>query len=264
MPINSAEDLLLDELRAIYNAEKQVTRALPRLSKRVQHDHLRELLDQRREQGDRLIDELDRVFERMQTSKGRRKNTAVEGLLEDANHLAEDIDDPQVLDAATIAAVQKIEHYCIAAWGTAKSLGESLEIRECVDAMQRALDEGKQYDEELTRLAEEEVNMAMGGMEEDMEEGEEMDEEQEQQRSRGVYQSRGGQSRSGQSGGRSQSGQQSQSRSQGQSGARSGGGGQSQGRQGQQQQRSGQSQSGQRSGGQSRAGQSGSRRREET
>jgi ferritin-like metal-binding protein YciE len=66
-----------------------------------------------------------------------------------------------MLDAALLAGVQKLEHYCIAAWGTAKSMGELLGQKEVVRAMDRALEEGKKLDADLTRLAEEEINPAM-------------------------------------------------------------------------------------------------------
>lgn len=157
----TAEDMLTTELKEIYAAERQLTRAIPRMTRRVQHPRLKEMLQTRREQGETLIGELDRTFEEMDVSKGRPKNVAAEGLLEDISQHMEEIEDERLLEPALIGGIQKLEHYCIAAWGTAKSMGRLLGEERVIEVMERALDEGKQLDEELTRLAEDEVNPAM-------------------------------------------------------------------------------------------------------
>jgi ferritin-like metal-binding protein YciE len=99
----------------------------------------------------------------------------MEGLLEDVNEHVDEIKDEAMLDAALLASIQKIEHYCIAAWGTAKSMGNLLGQEKVVEAMQRALDEGKRYDDEMTQLAETEVNPAMLGEEEQSNVGDEQE-----------------------------------------------------------------------------------------
>ena len=164
----SPEDLLTTELKEIYSAERQLTRALPKLQKRVASERLREMLDRRRDQGTALIEQLDQVFEEMEVSKGRHKNVAAEGLLEDMNQHVEEIKEEKLLDPVLLASLQKVEHYCIAAWGTAASMGRLMGQQSVVKTMEKVLDEGKQFDNELTELAEQEVNPAMlGGGEED-------------------------------------------------------------------------------------------------
>ena len=118
-----------------------------------------------------LIERLDDVFEEMQVNKGRAKNPVAEGLLDDTNQHLELVDDERLVDPVLLADTQKIEHYCIAAWGTARSLGRLLEQDKVVKTMEQVLEEGKRFDEELTKLAEEEVNPQMLGDED--EEGEE-------------------------------------------------------------------------------------------
>jgi ferritin-like metal-binding protein YciE len=172
--LRSAEDILVTELKEIYSAERQLSRAFPKLTKRVTSDRLREKLEQRREQGAALLEELDTAFEDMEISKSRLKNTAAEGLLEDVNGHLEEIEDEKLLDPVLLASVQKIEHYCIAAWGTAASMARLLDQEKVTKTMERVLDEGKRFDEELTSLAEAEINPAML-----MEEHEEDEEEQE-------------------------------------------------------------------------------------
>lgn len=163
MALKTPMDLLTQELKEIYSAERQLSRAIPKLAKTVQSQRLREMLERRREQGGTLIEAIDEALEEIGTTKSRPKNPAMEGLLEDVNEHVDEIKDEAMLDAALLASIQKIEHYCIAAWGTAKSMGNLLGQQKVVEAMERALEEGKRYDEEMTQLAETEVNQAMLG-----------------------------------------------------------------------------------------------------
>src|SRR5215212_10023786 len=168
----SPEDLLTTELKEIYSAERQLTRALPKLQKQVASERLREMLNKRRDQGTALIEQLDEIFEEMEVSKGRLKNVAAEGLLEDMNQHVEEIKEEKLLDPVLLASLQKVEHYCIAAWGTAASMGQLMGQQTIVKSMEKVLEEGKHFDNERTELAEQEVNPAMlGGGEENENEG---------------------------------------------------------------------------------------------
>jgi ferritin-like metal-binding protein YciE len=159
--LNSAQDTLATELKEIHSAERQLSRVMPRLVKKVSSDRLRDMLEKRMEQGSTLIDEIDEALADMDMPKGRQKNIAAEGLIEDANHHLEQVKDESLVDPVLLASVQKIEHYCIAAWGTAASMGRLLRQDKAVKAMERALKEGKRFDEELTELAEADINPAM-------------------------------------------------------------------------------------------------------
>jgi len=109
----SAEDLLQTELKEIYSAERQLTRALPKLQKLVASERLREMLNRRRDQGTELLGQLDEIFEEMEVRKGRVKNAAAEGLIEDMNQHVEEIDDEKLLDPVLLASLQKVEHCCL-------------------------------------------------------------------------------------------------------------------------------------------------------
>jgi ferritin-like metal-binding protein YciE len=211
--LNSPEDLLAMELKQIHSAERQLSRALPRLARQVDSDRLREMLDRRREQGAGLIERIEDALEEMQTSKGRQKNIIAEALIEDVNEHLGDIEEDELIDAFVLAAVQKTEHYCIAAWGTAAALARLLDEDEIVRTMEQALDEGKRFDEEMTKLAEEEINPRMLDEEEegeeDEEDGEEPEEEEDDEESSstdkrraqaGASQNAGGQNAGGQNG----------------------------------------------------------------
>jgi ferritin-like metal-binding protein YciE len=165
--LRSAEQVLANELKEIYSAERQLSRALPRLAKKVQSERLRDMLEERREQGAILIERLDDTLEQMQVSKSRQKNSAAEALIEDMTQHMEEVDNEMLLDPLLLASVQKIEHYCIAAWGTAAAMGRLLGQDKVVKTMEQVLNEGKRFDEQMSQLAEKELNPRMldGGQE---------------------------------------------------------------------------------------------------
>ena len=177
--LRSAEDVLTTELKEIYSAERQLTRAMPKFMKRASSDRLREKLERRRQQADSLIEEIDEALEEMEAPKAKAKNIAAEGLIEDTNQHMEEIEDERLIDPVLLASVQKIEHYCIASWGTAAAMGRLLGQDKVVETMERVVEEGEQLDRELTKLAEEEINPRMleGDSEAENEEESEDDDE---------------------------------------------------------------------------------------
>jgi len=156
-----ANELLILELQEIHSAETQLARQLPRLSKAVESATLREMLDERLEEGERIIGDIENALEEIDASPGRRRNVAAEGLVNDAREHVQEIERGPALDSVLIGSIQKTEHYCIAAWGTARALAQALEQKTATNAMERALKEGGQYDERLTKLAEKEVTPAL-------------------------------------------------------------------------------------------------------
>jgi ferritin-like metal-binding protein YciE len=156
-----ATELLVLELQEIHNAESQLTRVGPRLSKAIESDKLIKMMDERLEEGERIIKEIEVVFEEMEESPGRKKNVAAEGLINDAREHVQEIESGPSLDAVLIGAIQKTEHYCIAAWGTAKALGAAVGQKTAVRAMDRALKVGGEFDKRLTALAENEITPAL-------------------------------------------------------------------------------------------------------
>ena len=156
-----ANELLVLELQQIHSAENQLSRVLPRLSKAAQSQALRELLDERLEEGERVIKEVESAPDELDESPGRHRNAAAEGLITDVREHAQEIEPGPALDTVLIAGIQKTEHYCIAAWGTARSLAQVVDENKAVQAMERALKEGGPFDERLTKLAEKEVTPAL-------------------------------------------------------------------------------------------------------
>jgi ferritin-like metal-binding protein YciE len=154
-------ELLVLELQQIHSAESQLARALPRLAKSAESEKLKQGLETRLTEGERVLKDVDTALEEMEESPGRKKNAAAEGLIADAREHVQEIPTGPALDAVLIAAIQKTEHYCIAAWGTARSLAQALDHKTVVRAMERALKEGKSYDEQLTQLAETQIIPAL-------------------------------------------------------------------------------------------------------
>ena len=175
-----ATELLVLELQGIHNAETQLSRVLPRLAKAAKSEKLQQMLEQRQEEGERILQQIDPVFDELDASPGRRKNVAAEGLINDVREHVQEIESGPALDAVLTAGIQKIEHYCIAAWGTARSLAEAVQQQTVVKAMERALNEGKNVDQQLTQLAEDEITPALlsGGSGEEGEESEDQEQAQ--------------------------------------------------------------------------------------
>jgi ferritin-like metal-binding protein YciE len=174
-----ATELLVLGLQEIHSAETQLVRVLPRLLKAVESEKLVEMLEERQGQGERLLQEVEAALEELDESPGRKKNVAAEGLINDAREHVQEIETGPALDAVLIGAMQKTEHYCIAAWGTAKALGEALGSKATVKSMDGALKEGKAMDEQLTQLALEEITPALQGEQSDEESASEEDDAEE-------------------------------------------------------------------------------------
>ncbi|HEY8262363.1 MAG TPA: DUF892 family protein [Methylosinus sp.] len=158
MPIQSAQDLLIHELQSIQDAEGQAARALKAHLKEAEDEELCELLERRMKEGEHVLKDVRKCLDKLD-GKGRGiKNKAARGLIEEAEETAESVTSPEMKDAVIIAGAQKLEHYCIAAWGTVKAIAGELAEEELAQAMQRALDEGYRWDEDMSELAEGSIN----------------------------------------------------------------------------------------------------------
>jgi ferritin-like metal-binding protein YciE len=172
----TGSELLVLELREIHSAESQLSKVLPKVAKAIESQGLRDMADERLTEGERIISEVEAALEEMEETPGRKKNIAAEGLIADAREHTQEIEQGVALDAVLVASLQKTEHYCIAAWGTAKSLAAATGQKTVVKAMERALKEGGKFDERLTKLAEEELTPALLEMEQSDEGDEEVGE----------------------------------------------------------------------------------------
>jgi ferritin-like metal-binding protein YciE len=167
MAVKTVQDLFVDELRDIYSAEKQLTKALPKMAKSAGHPELKQAFELHLEQTRGQVERLDQVFEQLDMPKRAKKCEAMEGLIEEARSTMEEIEDPRVLDVGMIINAQKVEHYEIAGYGSLVALARQLGHDEAVSLLEQTLEEEKQTDQKLNQIAQV-VNAAAGeGSEED-------------------------------------------------------------------------------------------------
>jgi ferritin-like metal-binding protein YciE len=153
MAVKSVNDLLLNELRDIYHAEKQLVKALPKMAKKVKSDELRQALEHHLEETKGQVERLDQVFQQLDSRSSGKRCEAMEGLIEEAKEMMEEISTPEVLDAAMIAAAQKVEHYEIASYGSVQALAEALGHTEAARLLEETLNEEKAADQKLNQIA---------------------------------------------------------------------------------------------------------------
>jgi ferritin-like metal-binding protein YciE len=172
MSLDSLEKLFIDELRDIYNAEKQITRALPRMAKAAESPELQQAFTKHLKETEGQIKRLEQVFQELGQAVRGKKCKGMEGLIEEGKEKLEEEGEPQVVDAALIASAQKVEHYEIAAYGCLRTYAELLGYTQAAQLLQQTLQEEEATDKKLTELGESGINeaAAMAGEEEDEEE----------------------------------------------------------------------------------------------
>jgi ferritin-like metal-binding protein YciE len=158
MPLEAMEDLLLDQLRSLYQAQRQLVAALPRLIVQTTFPPLRRKLADHLDETERQVARLDRVFETLDHNPRGGRCRAVEGIVEDAADTVRRSTPGGVMDAAIIASVQRIEHFEIATYGCAIAWAQLLGLTPISSVLTESLIEEKNVNDSLTRIAEEEVN----------------------------------------------------------------------------------------------------------
>ena len=156
--MESLDELLAEELKDIYSAEKQLLRALPKMAKKASAPELKTALQEHAEMTQRQIERLEDVFEALGKPAKAKTCKAMQGLIEEATEIMEEDASDSVLDAGIIAAAQKVEHYEIASYGTVRTWARLCGEEEAANLLQETLDEESQTDERLTELAESIVN----------------------------------------------------------------------------------------------------------
>jgi ferritin-like metal-binding protein YciE len=158
MSLKSLEDLFVDELRDLYHAERQLTKALPKMAKNASTPELQEAFREHLGQTERHVGRLEEVFGQLGLKPKTKKCEAMEGLVEEAKGLLDEDAEADVLDAGLICAAQKVEHYEIAGYGTVVTWARRLGHDDSARLLQETLDEEKAADAKLTNLAESVVN----------------------------------------------------------------------------------------------------------
>ena len=153
MPQRSLKDLLIDELKDIYDAEHRLTKALPKLAKTASSEALADAFENHLKQTEGHITRLDEVFDSLGETPKRKTCKAMVGLLEEGKEIMEEDALENVKDHGLIAAAQKVEHYEMATYGCLRTWAEMLGESKAVKLLQKTLDEEAAADEKLTQVA---------------------------------------------------------------------------------------------------------------
>lgn len=158
MTIKTMQDLFVHELSDIYSAEKQLAKALPRLSRASENRELSRAFDQHLEETRGQIERIDKIVDQLDIRLKRIKCQGMEGLVDEAREVIETVPQGALRDAALIAGAQKAEHYEIASYGTLSVLARQLGHQDAAKLLDQTLQEEKATDQKLTELAEQGVN----------------------------------------------------------------------------------------------------------
>ncbi|WP_017915694.1 ferritin-like domain-containing protein [Xanthomonas sacchari] len=154
MAVKTIDELFIHELSDIYSAEKQLTKALPRLARASTNPALRAAFEAHLEETQGQIERIDQIVEKGNLRLKRIKCAAMEGLVEEGKEVIESIEAGPVRDAALIGGAQKVEHYEIASYGTLAAMAKQLGMDDALSLLLETLNEEKSTDEKLTLLAE--------------------------------------------------------------------------------------------------------------
>jgi ferritin-like metal-binding protein YciE len=155
MPNDGLKELYIDELKDLYSAENQLLKALPKMAKASSSEELRQGFEEHLKQTRGHVERLERIFELLDESPKGKKCMGMEGLIKEGGEVIGDDFEGALMDAALIGAAQRVEHYEIAAYGTAAEFAKVLEENEHVSLLEETLQEEKETDDKLTELAKE-------------------------------------------------------------------------------------------------------------
>ena len=156
----SLRELLTDEVRDLYNAEKQLVKALPKMAKAATSDELREAFESHLEETENQVGRLEQAFKLLGEQPRGKHCAGIAGIIEEGTNLMDEEFDGSVLDAGLIAGGQRAEHYEIAAYGSVLAWAKTLGMDELIALLKPTLEEEKAADEKLSQLAESSVNSA--------------------------------------------------------------------------------------------------------
>ena len=169
--MESVRELLIEEMRDLYDAEKQLVKALPKMAKTASNEQLREAFQNHLEQTRGHVQRLEQAFEALDQKARSKPCEGMKGLIEEGKErMEEDLEEP-LKDSAIIGAAQKVEHYEIAGYGTVKAWARSLGLDEVAALMEATLQEEREADEKLTEVAGDilmEAEAGVQGREEEM------------------------------------------------------------------------------------------------
>jgi ferritin-like metal-binding protein YciE len=161
MQSNGLSHLYVEQLRDLHNAESQLLKALPKMAKAATSESLKHGFEKHLEQTKTHVDRLEQIFAALEESPKGRKCAGMEGLIAEGEEIMNETPADRELDAGLIAAAQRVEHYEIAAYGTARTFAELLGDAEAATLLQQTLDDEKETNEKLTEISKEVNSLAL-------------------------------------------------------------------------------------------------------
>ena len=155
MAANSLQELYVEQLQDLYDAEQQIIKALPKMIEAAQSGELRDALTEHLEVTRKQADRVEKICQELGEDAKGEKCKGMEGVLKEGSDLVKDVDNEDVRDAAIIAAAQRVEHYEMAGYGTARTYATLLGFDDAASALEETLEEEKEADEKLSSLAKE-------------------------------------------------------------------------------------------------------------
>jgi ferritin-like metal-binding protein YciE len=155
--MQSIQELLVEEMRDLYDAEKQLVKALPKMVKAATNESLKEAFQSHFEQTQGHVERLERAFDLLEEKPKGKPCLAMKGLVAEAQQALEEEMPDSLMDSAIICAAQKVEHYEIAGYGTVAAWANTLGLDEVAAVLEETLREEKEADEKLTQLSEEDI-----------------------------------------------------------------------------------------------------------
>src|SRR5260370_36448526 len=160
LKLNSMRDLLVEELRDLYNAETQLVDALPKMAEAATSHELKSAFEHHLEETREHVSRLEDIFQQIGEKSSGETCEAMKGLIKEGEILVKAEGNPDVRDAGLIGAAQRVEHYEMAGYGTARSLAQRLGEKQTAEILQQTLDEEGEANKKLTSIAESQVNVA--------------------------------------------------------------------------------------------------------
>jgi ferritin-like metal-binding protein YciE len=158
--VKNLEQLFVHQLKDLYSAENQLIKALPKMANAASSKDLRTGFERHLEQTKKQAERIEQIFDKndLEGSPRGKKCVGMEGLIKEGEEVIKEDMEPDVRDAGLIAAAQKVEHYEISAYGTARTFANTLGYKDAARLLQQTLDEESQVNEKLTKMAESHIN----------------------------------------------------------------------------------------------------------
>ena len=153
MAAENLQELFVEELKDIYDGEKQLTKALPKMAKATENEELRAAFEEHLEITRMQIGRLEEIFKTLGMAARGKTCKGMKGLIEEGQEKMEELEEGSTMDAALIGSAQKVEHYEIATYGTLATFAEVLGLDDAKDLLGQTLEEEKEADEKLTTIA---------------------------------------------------------------------------------------------------------------